>query len=158
MQAVLLKNFLKGTNVEWWPSPPESLDLNPIENVWGSMKQYLRTAYKPKNLRGHREVLDYTDTGCMQTVHWSLTKGDAQNSGVAGRAKWILTMHTYMHNLSYIHSNFLLFNYFAQLFAAFLLFSLPEFFNFWFLVSIALIQASHAFSSLSSPSLPIGKY
>ena len=25
-------------------------DLNPIENVWGSLKQYLRNVYKPKNL------------------------------------------------------------------------------------------------------------
>ena len=25
-------------------------DLNPIENVWGSLKEYLRNSYKPKNL------------------------------------------------------------------------------------------------------------
>ena len=36
--------------MNWWPTPPESPDLNPIENVWGSMKQYLRTHYKPRNL------------------------------------------------------------------------------------------------------------
>ena len=45
-----IEEFFERNNVEWWPSPPESPDLNPIENVWGSMKQYLRTAYKPKNL------------------------------------------------------------------------------------------------------------
>ena len=27
-----------------------SPDLNPIENVWGSMKEYLRNTYKPKGL------------------------------------------------------------------------------------------------------------
>ena len=45
-----IENFFEENNVEWWPSPPESPDLNPIENVWGSMKQYLRTMYKPRNL------------------------------------------------------------------------------------------------------------
>jgi len=30
--------------------PSESPDTNPIENVWGSLKQYLRTKYKPRNL------------------------------------------------------------------------------------------------------------
>ena len=34
---------------------PESPDLNPIENVWGSMKQYLRTIYKPRNLETLKE-------------------------------------------------------------------------------------------------------
>ena len=45
-----IEDFFEANNVEWWPSPPESPDLNPIENVWGSMKQYLRTMYKPSNL------------------------------------------------------------------------------------------------------------
>lgn len=46
-----IEHFFESNNVEWWPSPPESPDLNPIENVWGSMKQYLRTMYKPRNLQ-----------------------------------------------------------------------------------------------------------
>ena len=33
-------------------------DLNPIENVWGSMKQYLRTAYKPKILEELRAGIE----------------------------------------------------------------------------------------------------
>jgi len=35
--------------VNWWKSPAESLDLNPIE-VWGSMKTYLGDKHKPKKL------------------------------------------------------------------------------------------------------------
>ena len=46
-----IEDFFKHNNVNWWPTPPESPDLNPIENVWGSLKQYLRTHYKPKNLQ-----------------------------------------------------------------------------------------------------------
>ena len=44
------KAFMKKKKINWWKTPPESPDLNPIENVWGSMKQYLRKEYKPQNL------------------------------------------------------------------------------------------------------------
>ena len=37
-------------NVTCWPTTPESPDLNPIENVWASMKEFLRNDYKPKGL------------------------------------------------------------------------------------------------------------
>lgn len=30
------------------PTTPESPDRNPIENVWGSMKEFLRNKYKPR--------------------------------------------------------------------------------------------------------------
>ena len=46
-----IEEFFKRNNVNWYPTPPESPNFNPIENIWGSMKQYLRTHYKPKNLR-----------------------------------------------------------------------------------------------------------
>ena len=45
-----IEEFLKQRGVNWWYTPPESPDLNPIELVWGSLKQYLRSHYKPKNL------------------------------------------------------------------------------------------------------------
>jgi len=45
-----IENYFKRHAVNWWATPPESPDLNPIENVWGSLKQFLRTTYKPHNL------------------------------------------------------------------------------------------------------------
>ena len=45
-----IDDFFKENGINWWPTPPESPDLNPIENIWGFLKQYLRNTYKPKNL------------------------------------------------------------------------------------------------------------
>ena len=50
-----IDKFFTEQGIIWWRTPPESPDLNPIENVWGSMKQYLRTIYKPCNLETLKE-------------------------------------------------------------------------------------------------------
>ena len=42
------KAFFAQHDVNSWPTPPESPDLNPIENVWHEMKEYLRREVKPK--------------------------------------------------------------------------------------------------------------
>ena len=44
------KDYLAKHSVNWWKTPAESPDLNPIENVWGSMKYFLRHQYKPTNI------------------------------------------------------------------------------------------------------------
>ena len=43
------QNFLLDNGINWWKTPPESPDLNPIENIWGSMKRFLRDRHKPTN-------------------------------------------------------------------------------------------------------------
>ena len=44
------KNYFAENSINWWQTPPESPDINPIENVWGSLKYLLRHSYKPRNL------------------------------------------------------------------------------------------------------------
>ena len=48
--SLRIEGFFEEKGVNWWPTPPESPDLNPIENIWGSLKQYLRNVHKLKNL------------------------------------------------------------------------------------------------------------
>ena len=41
--------FMKDNNINYWPAPPESPDLNPIENLWAGLKRYIRKTEKPRN-------------------------------------------------------------------------------------------------------------
>ena len=40
--------FLEDNNIYWWRTPPESPDLNPIENMWHELKEYVRREIKSK--------------------------------------------------------------------------------------------------------------
>ena len=42
------KDFLAASNINWWRTPPESPDLNPIESQWLELKEYLRREIKLK--------------------------------------------------------------------------------------------------------------
>ena len=42
------QKFLEDHGVNWWHTPPESPDLNPIENLWHELKEFIRREIKPK--------------------------------------------------------------------------------------------------------------
>ena len=41
------KNFLQQEGVNWWKTAAESPDLNPIENLWHELKEFIRREVKP---------------------------------------------------------------------------------------------------------------
>lgn len=43
----LAKEFMTRSGINWWKTPPESPDLNPIELIWHELKHFLRTTVKP---------------------------------------------------------------------------------------------------------------
>ena len=45
----LVKAFFDSNGVNWWRTPPESPDANPIENLCHVLKQFIRREVKPKN-------------------------------------------------------------------------------------------------------------
>ena len=44
----MVKQWLVDKSVNWWKTPAESPDLNPIENLWHEMKEFIRREVKPK--------------------------------------------------------------------------------------------------------------
>ena len=42
------QGFFTEQNINWWKTPPESPDANPIENLWHELKEFVRHEVKPK--------------------------------------------------------------------------------------------------------------
>jgi len=45
----LATEFFTDNGINWWRTTPESPDLNPIENVWHELKEFVRREVKPKS-------------------------------------------------------------------------------------------------------------
>ena len=54
------KKMMEECGINWWPTPAESPDMNPIENLWHELKEKLRNDIKPRKkdelLEGIQEV------------------------------------------------------------------------------------------------------
>ena len=51
----LALKFFTENGINWWKTPPETPDCNPIENVWHEMKEYLSREIK---LTTKEELID----------------------------------------------------------------------------------------------------
>lgn len=46
--SLLARSFYTDEDINWWKTPAESPDLNPIENLWHELKEHLRSKVKPR--------------------------------------------------------------------------------------------------------------
>ena len=61
------QDFFSRSNINWWRTPAESPDMNPIENLWHELKEFIRREIKPRTKEelirgilgqgGHTEML-----------------------------------------------------------------------------------------------------
>ena len=72
--SALAQQFFIDHGVNWWRTPPESPDCNPIENLWHELKEHLRREVKPRNkeelIRGILAFWETVDVAkCCQYIN-----------------------------------------------------------------------------------------
>ena len=76
--SVAAQDFLVESNVNWWCTPAESSDLNPMENLWHELKEYIRREVKPRRqeelVNGIKEFWETVDVPKCQKYIGHLRK------------------------------------------------------------------------------------
>ena len=54
------KEFLEHNNIIWWKTPPEPLDINPIENLWHELKEGDQAQDEGRISKWYCEVLGFS--------------------------------------------------------------------------------------------------
>ena len=67
------QQFYNSAGINWWRTPPESPDMNPIENLWHELKEFIRREVKPRNkeqlVDGIRRFWDTVDKNkCLRYI------------------------------------------------------------------------------------------
>ena len=73
------RRFYERAGINWWPTPPESPDCNPIENVWHELKEYSKRSKAQNKARTdyrNQGILGNCVSGEVQEVHQPPEEGD----------------------------------------------------------------------------------
>ena len=82
--------WMRRNSINWWKTPAESPVLNPIENLWHKLKEYIRREIKPKTkdelVTGIVKFWETVDTAKCQKYIGHLNKVIPQVIQVEGAA------------------------------------------------------------------------
>lgn len=53
------KAYIETAQLNWWPTPPSSPDLNPIECTWHNLKHFLRTEWHPTTTQALQDGINW---------------------------------------------------------------------------------------------------